>query len=144
MIVIDIDTSAILSIFLREDDAAEFAVAIEADDDPMISAATLLETSIVLGAKELVARADADTWLDGFIEKAGISVEAMTIDQIRIARDAYAVCGRGSGHGAQWKFGDCSSYALSRRRGVALLFKGGDFALTDVECARGSAQGASN
>ncbi len=133
--MIAIDTSAILAIFLKEPEAAEFALVIESDAEPLISAASLLETAIVLRAKKRLEPAEADQWLDAFIEAAGISVEPVTVDQIRLARTAHGAFGRGTGHAAQLNYGDCFSYALSRRRGVPLLYKGTDFAQTDVETA---------
>jgi ribonuclease VapC len=56
-----------------------------------------------------------------------------TVEQARIARIAYQQFGRGSGHPAQLNMGDCFAYALARDLGEPLLFKGDDFALTDIE-----------
>ena len=56
-----------------------------------------------------------------------------TVEQARIARVAYQQFGRGSGHPARLNMGDCFAYALARDLGEPLLFKGGDFALTDIE-----------
>jgi ribonuclease VapC len=52
--------------------------------------------------------------------------------QLAVARAAHQRYGRGSGHPARLNFGDCFSYALAVTTGEALLFKGNDFALTDV------------
>jgi ribonuclease VapC len=43
--------------------------------------------------------------------------------------------GRGSGHPAGLNFGDVFSYALAKVRGVPLLYKGDDFAQTDLTSA---------
>lgn len=59
----------------------------------------------------------------------------MTEEQAKIARDAYRDDGKGSGHAAQLNFGDCFAYALARATGRKLLFKGQDFALTDIASA---------
>jgi ribonuclease VapC len=59
----------------------------------------------------------------------------VTETQARIAREAYRDYGRGSGHPAQLNFGDCFAYALAKDKAEPLLFKGRDFAHTDVRRA---------
>ncbi|HVN63204.1 MAG TPA: type II toxin-antitoxin system VapC family toxin [Candidatus Binataceae bacterium] len=61
-----------------------------------------------------------------------IAIEPVTAAQARIARAAYRDFGKGSGHPARLNFGDCFAYALAKAVGEPLLFKGGDFAHTDV------------
>jgi ribonuclease VapC len=56
------------------------------------------------------------------------------------AYSAFIAYGRGSGHPANLNFGDLFSYALAKTRGLPLLFKGDDFAQTDVANARSAAQ----
>ena len=130
-----IDTSALLAIFLREPEAERFALAIEADVEPLLSAANLLEAAIVMRAKRQPTLAEAEPWLDALLERAGVAVEPVTLDQIRIARLAHARYGKGSGHPAHLNFGDCFAYALACARGAPLLFKGDDFTHTDVQRA---------
>jgi ribonuclease VapC len=65
-------------------------------------------------------------------EEAGISIEQVTKIQAQIAREAYRDFGKGSGHPAKLNFGDCFAYALAKECGEPLLFKGGDFARTDI------------
>ena len=57
-----------------------------------------------------------------------------SLRQVRIARDAYRRFGRGN-HPASLNFGDCLAYALAKERNLPLLFKGDDFARTDVRSA---------
>jgi ribonuclease VapC len=77
---------------------------------------------------DVVARRE----FDRFIRRAGIEVVAVDLEQAEIARQAYRDFGKGR-HGAGLNFGDCFSYALSKAIDEPLLFKGGDFALTDVK-----------
>ena len=70
-----------------------------------------------------------------FLESAAITIEPVTERQARIAREAYRDYGKGSGHPAGLNFGDCFAYALARDRNEPLLFKGDDFATTDVRPA---------
>jgi ribonuclease VapC len=60
-----------------------------------------------------------------------LDVEPVTLEQVRVARHAYRTYGRGH-HSAGLNFGDCFAYALAKTVGVPLLFKGSDFALTDI------------
>jgi len=130
--VIAVDSSAIVAIFMREAEAEHFLARILADDDPVISAASLLETSIVLRALDRQNASDAE--LDGFVAGC-LRVVEVTAEQVAIARAAYARYGKGMGHGAQLNFGDCFSYALAKSLGVPLLYKGMDFSRTDIVSA---------
>ena len=78
--MIVVDSSAVIAIFRQEDDAADFARRIAADDQPMMSAANLVETSIVLRGLKDLAPAKAERWLDDFIAAAGIRIEPVTAD----------------------------------------------------------------
>ena len=55
--------------------------------------------------------------------------------QSDLASAAYARYGRGTGHPARLNLADCAAYALATSLGAALLYKGDDFALTDVRPA---------
>jgi ribonuclease VapC len=99
-----------------------------------ISAASLLETAIVLESKSGERGGEQ---LDLFLARAQVEVEPVTADHVRIARKAWRRYGKGSGHAACLNFGDCFSYALAQSLGEELLYKGADFARTDV--ARSSA-----
>jgi ribonuclease VapC len=70
--------------------------------------------------------------LDLFLARAQIEVEPVTAEQTRIARKAWLRYGKGRGHAAGLNFGDCFSYALAKSLGEELLYKGSDFAHTDV------------
>ena len=63
-----------------------------------------------------------------------IEISPTNIEQAKLAREAYQKFGKGN-HPAKLNLGDCFAYALAKARGEPLLFKGGDFGLTDVEAA---------
>jgi ribonuclease VapC len=126
-----VDSSALLAVFFLEPEAERFVAAMRAAPRPLISAANLLETSIVLDAR---IHADASADLDQFIADVGLEVEPVTRAQVDVARRAYRLWGKGY-HPAALNFGDCFAYALARTTGLPLLFKGDDFAQTDVEPA---------
>jgi ribonuclease VapC len=123
-----IDTSAVVAILRMEREAARLAEAIEADANRLISAATLVETGLVIESRYGAA---GGRELDVLIAKAGLSIEPVTAEQADVAREAWRRYGKGR-HSAALNFGDCFSYALARTTGEPLLFKGGDFTQTDV------------
>ena len=123
-----IDTSALLAILQDEPERRAFNEAIEATDVRLMSVATFVEVSMVLEARQ---GAEGVRDLDLFIERAGIALVDVTAEQGRLARRAFARFGKGR-HDAGLNYGDCFAYALAVARGEPLLFKGGDFAKTDV------------
>ncbi|MDX1401047.1 MAG: type II toxin-antitoxin system VapC family toxin [Kiloniellales bacterium] len=127
-----IDTSAIVAILCDETERRQFNERIVASRECWISAATLLEARIVLftrfGEGAVVA-------LDAFLLRSGIEVADVTTKSEEIAFDAYRKFGKGSGHPAGLKYGDCFSYALAKSLDAPLLFKGDDFSKTDIRSA---------
>jgi ribonuclease VapC len=130
--VIVVDTSVLVAMFAREPDAQLFKQCIADDDDPVISAASLLETSIVLRTRGGTLLSDEA--LDVFVAE-NLRVLAVDHEQAQTARDAHLKFGKGMGHPAQLNFGDCFSYALAKSLNAPLLYKGGDFAKTDIKSA---------
>ncbi|MGD0632507.1 MAG: type II toxin-antitoxin system VapC family toxin [Terracidiphilus sp.] len=126
------DSSALVAILTDEPDALALAQVLDRQQTVRLSAASYLETSIVLDKhRDVVLSAK----LDGLIESAKVVIEPVTPEQARIAREAYRNYGKGSGHRANLNFGDCFSYALAREKREPLLYKGDDFAHTDLRSA---------
>lgn len=123
-----IDSSAFLAIFLAEVERDDFLRAIVQTPNKSVSAATVLETAIVLEARKGEA---AGKELDLFIQDAGIRIVPVDITHLRLARLGYRVYGKGR-HPAGLNFGDCFAYALAKALNEPLLAKGHDFAKTDV------------
>ncbi|MGH3446270.1 MAG: type II toxin-antitoxin system VapC family toxin [Nocardioidaceae bacterium] len=124
-----VDTSAIVAILREEADYDRFVRALVEASVSRMSAASSLETAIVIdrnGGPVLSRR------LDQLLERAGIESVDVTTEQVKVARAAYRDFGKGSGHPAQLNFGDCFSYALAKVTSEPLLFKGNDFVHTDV------------
>jgi len=123
-----IDTSALVAMLNDEPEAQRFEAAVEADHVRLISAAAYLETAIVIetrfgepGGREL------DLWL----HRAAVDLVAVDADQADAARLAYRMYGKGR-HRGGLNYGDCFAYALAKVSGQPLLFKGDDFARTDI------------
>ena len=127
-----IDTSVIIAILRDEPEAVTCAQAIAEATDRRLSAVNFVESAVVIDASRDPI---ATRRFDDFIKEANISIEPVTGIQAQIARDAYRDFGKGSGHPAKLNFGDCFAYALARAFGEPLLFKGGDFAHTDIVSA---------
>lgn len=124
-----LDTSGLIAILRAEPEARACAVAIADAEHCRISAANYLETAIVIdGSRDPIA----SRRLDDLLREAEISIEPVTEQQARVAREAYRDFGRGSGHIAKLNFGDCFAYALAKTSGGPLLFKGDDFIHTGI------------
>jgi ribonuclease VapC len=126
-----VDASAVLAILFREDDAARFARAIEAADVLQMSVVSYVEAAVRIDSlKDDASSRD----FDGFMRRSGIELHAVTPELAEGARSAYRRYGKGN-HEAQLNPGDCFAYALAKTIGEPLLFKGEDFARTDVPSA---------
>jgi len=123
-----IDTSALLAILFDEPEREAFVEAITTVERTLVSAATLVETSIVL--EHRVGPGGVRDF-DLLLDTARIETVAVDAAQALVARDAYRRYGKGR-HRAALNLGDCFSYALARVESRPLLFKGDDFAHTDV------------
>jgi ribonuclease VapC len=123
-----IDTSAIAAILFKESGFEALIERIEESETLLISAASLVELSIVVESRkgEDGAR-DLDLWL----YRAGIEIAPVDADQADIARLAWRRFGKGR-HPAGLNYGDCFAYALAKKTGLPLLYKGNDFSLTDL------------
>jgi ribonuclease VapC len=130
-----IDTSALLAILQDEPERRAFNEAIEAADHRAISTATLVETSIVIEARY---GAEGLRDLDQLISRAQIEIVPVDIEQAHAARRAFSLYGKGR-HPAGLNYGDCFPYALATVLGAPLLYKGSDFAQTDLASVVGRA-----
>lgn len=119
-----LDTSAIVAVVLGEPDAEAMAASMRRSaGDLVVSAATVVETGIVVEARQgPQATADLHALLDGLKVRVAPVDEA----QAALAVAAWRRFGRGR-HPAALTLGDCFSYALARSEDAPLLFKGHDF-----------------
>ncbi|MBW9065750.1 type II toxin-antitoxin system VapC family toxin [Rhizobium herbae] len=126
-----IDTSAIVAIALNEPDAEALERKIVDAPLRLMSAASLLELTMVIETRLGEAgAAELDLWL----HKAEVEIVPVEVEQAYVARRAWRKFGKGR-HPAGLNYGDCFSYALAAIRGEPLLFKGEDFSLTDIGVA---------
>ena len=123
-----IDTSALAAIFFGEPERQKFLEAIAAAPTRMVSAATILETGIVLESR-LGDAAGREFAL--FVIRAKLEIVPFDAEQAELALSAWRRFGKGR-HPAALNYGDCFAYALSKWTGEPLLAKGTDFEATDV------------
>ena len=126
-----IDTSAVIACLFGEPECDAFAEAIDADPVRLISVVGFVEASMVLLGRK---RAEGLSDLRAFLDDGEIQRVAVDARQADLAVDAFRRFGRGR-HPAALNIGDCFAYALAKATGEKLLFKGGDFARTDVASA---------
>ncbi len=122
------DSSALVALAAEEPEAADIRRAIEESGPALVSAATAVELFIVAMGRgaDVYARAQA------LLQEPSVVIVPFDTEQAELAANAYARFGKGRGHSAQLNFGDTFAYALAVSRGLPLLFKGNDFARTDI------------
>ena len=124
------DTSALLAILLGEPERAQFRRLL-LQHEPRISAGTLIETLRVV---QLALGPEGHSGVDALLEATGAEIVAVDADQVAEARKGMLLFGKGRGEEpAVLNFGDLFAYALAKRLGLPLLFKGDDFSRTDVQ-----------
>jgi ribonuclease VapC len=126
-----VDTSAIMAILLDEPERPEFVEKLARAFSCQISAGTWIELSAV----QVRGNRDYHHALAGLVSQFRIMIAPVTIEQAKIGHAAYRDYGIGSGHSARLNFGDCFAYALAKATGEPLLYKGEDFAQTDIIAA---------
>jgi ribonuclease VapC len=124
------DSSALIAILLGEPERADFKRFLLAHE-VKISAGTLIETLRVV---QLGLGPEALSAVDELLETSGAEIVSVDADQVSAAREGMLRFGKGRGEEpAVLNFGDLFAYALAKRLGLPLLFKGADFARTDVQ-----------
>ncbi|WP_404430661.1 type II toxin-antitoxin system VapC family toxin [Microbacterium lacus] len=127
-----VDSSALVAIALDEATADLLREAIVRAGSCVVSAATLVEASIVIDSR---GNPVAVRLFDELTRSRALTVVPFTPEHAQIARQAYRDFGRGSGHPANLNYGDCFSYALAAERREPLLYVGDDFSHTDIRSA---------
>ena len=126
-----IDASAVLAILLGRKRCGHICQGDRERRGSTHLGSQLLEAALVIDNRgDAVARRE----FDRFFERAAITIEPVTPEQARIAREAYRDFGKGR-HRAALNFGDCLTYALARVSDQPLLYKGRDFSRTDLQSA---------
>lgn len=123
-----VDSSAVVAILLRERESPAFVDALASAGTAIMGAPGLLEVQMVL-LKEYPDTVEAE--LERFLSAFDVTIVPFGPEEYRHAAGAFRLYGKGR-HPARLNFGDCMAYAVSKATGEPLLFKGVDFAKTDV------------
>ncbi len=123
-----IDSSAVVAILRDEPERARFIAVIDRAERRVVAAPALFEMTLVLAGSH---RADMLDELDAFMSRAAVEIIPFTAAHAAAARAAFLRFGKGR-HRAGLNFGDCIAYATAKLEDMPLLFKGDDFAMTDI------------
>lgn len=130
--MIFVDSSAVVAMLAVESDSVELARKLEGDRGRISAAHVILETSMRLATLLAITPTEAEALVIRLHREAEIDVVPITEDIAHIAVSAFERYGKGRKSNANLNFGDCLSYACATVHGAKLLFKGGDFAHTDI------------
>ena len=129
--MIVIDSSPLISILKDESDADIFRKAINDADRIILGAPNKLEVMMVATGRFGV---EGRPLVEDLLQNAKIEVVDWTDAMVSLATDAFLKFGKGQ-HKAKLNFGDCMAYALAKSLNAPLLYKGADFAQTDIRSA---------
>ena len=130
--MIVVDTSEIVALAFGEPERDVFARAIQRADKALISTVSVVEARMVVHGRR---GQRAVILMDDLLRLPVFEMIPPGVAEMDAAYAAFVAFGKGSGHPAGLNFGDVFSYALAKVRGLPLLYKGEDFAQTDVMSA---------
>ncbi len=130
-----VDASAIVAILTRESEADALADVLESAQSPNTSPIAIFEAVLGICRKRHASIEEAEQYVGEFLRLAGVRTVPLTDKEAHTALAAFSRYGRGRGHPAQLNLGDCFAYAVAKNYRTTLLFKGEDFAETDLRPA---------
>src|SRR5271154_1305850 len=130
--MIAVDTSALVAISLNEPERFSFLTIIRGSPKVLVSTVSVVETKMVLFGRKGVR---AVVMFDDLLGLRRFEITPPSVAEMDAAYAAFLAFGKGSGHPAALNFGDVFSYALAKVRNLPLLYKGNDFAETDLYAA---------
>ena len=128
-----VDASALVAIIAGEPERLTLLdVMIANDAEPIWSAMSCWETVSALRSSGKLPVGTARMRVEELASELGLALVPIGDPELKLALDAYQTYGKGSGHRAQLNMGDCFAYACTKTNGARLLYKGNDFAHTDL------------
>jgi ribonuclease VapC len=127
-----VDASAFIAVIAGEPEQERFAVALRDEPDLLWSAMACWETVSGLRLSYGWAVAQARAEVELVVAQLPFRLVPIGEEERRVSLDAYVRLGKGSGHPARLNMGDCFAYACAKTNGAKLLYKGDDFAMTDL------------
>ena len=126
-----VDASVLVSLMVREEDWREWSLRIDADRDVLTSPIAVWEAVRAIQRITQTSFAEVDRQLRDTLEALRITIMPVSDEQGRAAIGAHEKYGKGR-HPARLNMGDCFAYACAKTNSSRLLYKGDDFAMTDL------------
>lgn len=127
-----VDASALVAFLLQEPEGPELAERLQVVGGGYTSPLAMFETITAVMARRRIPRGEAEERLAVLLAEAGVTLVDITPEIGQLALVAFERYGKGRGHPAQLNMGDCFAYACAQSLAVPLLYKGDDFARTDL------------
>ncbi|PXA97492.1 hypothetical protein DMC47_13520 [Nostoc sp. 3335mG] len=127
-----VDASALVSILTDEPDAASLADRMADDGHLLSSAIAVWETTMAIARSRKCQPSEALAIVELFCRDMDINLTTIGPSESTIAVEAFTRYGKGR-HEAKLNMGDCFAYACARTNNATLLYKGDDFARTDLQ-----------
>ena len=122
------DTSALIAVLNNKAEGEMFLETMVNDGEVLVSTATAVEMAIgSMGKSDVIYQSAVE-----FLGRPFIQLTSLDVERLWVAAEAYQEYGKGRRNAAQLNFGDTFAYALASARGLPLLYKGEDFARTDI------------
>lgn len=125
------DASAVVAIIAIEPDREVLLQRLALAKQRLWSAMTCWETVSALRNSHELSIAEARHRVEHFGQAFQLQIVPIAATELSLALDAYAAYGRKQ-HQAKLNFGDCFAYACAKSNDAELLYKGNDFAKTDL------------
>jgi len=127
-----VDSSVLIAILSGEEDASNWLAKVRGTSNKSTSALVILETVMRLSSKLGGDPLKVESIVRRFLDRFQIAISPIGDLEAALAIEAFSRYGKGRGHPAQLNIADCLSYACAKSLGIPLLYKGDDFAQTDV------------
>ena len=127
-----VDASVLVADLTLETDAGALSDRIDEATGLFTSPVALFESVVPVARKSQLPTVRVLDLVQDFLSRTSIAIHPIDFDTARLALDAHARYGKGSAHPARLNLGDCFAYAMAKQHGVKLLYKGDDFAQTDL------------
>jgi ribonuclease VapC len=130
-VTVFVDASAIVAIMTGDPDASILIDRLADDEDRLSSPIAVWEATNALARRRRCEPLEAFGSVESFRQDMYIELVAIGRVEAGVAVDAFDRYGKGR-HPAQLNMGDCFAYACARTNNARLLYKGDDFARTDL------------
>ena len=127
-----VDSSSLVAMLAPEEDGEIYAQHLDSSHGNAASALVVFEVVLALVRLRHISVAEALMLVLEHLQRAGVELMPIGVDAHVAALGAHARYGKGTGHPAQLNLGDCFSYAMAKALNLKILYKGNDFAQTDM------------